>query len=55
MGAEEWLEPLEYLHRKQAKKLGLTWEEYVELGKTVRPEDTVDECIPPPPFRSLNG
>lgn len=55
MNEEEWLDPLEELHLEQAKKLGLTMEEYIELGKTVRPEDTVDEFIAPPPLRSLNS
>lgn len=55
MGTEEWLDPIEELHREQAEKLGLTMEEYTELGKTVRPEDTVDEFIAPPPLRSLNS
>lgn len=55
MSAEEWVDPLEELCRVQAEKLGLTMEEFTELGKTVRPEDTVDECIPPPPLRSLNS
>ena len=49
------LDPLEELHKAQAKKLGLTMEEYTELGKTVRPEDTVDEAIIPTNLRQLNS
>lgn len=55
MSAEKWLDPLEELCREQAKKLGLTMGEFTKLGKTVRPEDTVDEFIAPPPLRSLNS
>lgn len=51
----ELFDPLNELHKRQAVKLGLSLEEYSEHGKTVRPEDVVDECIAPPPLRSLNS
>ena len=42
-------------NKEDAARLGLTWDEYVDLSKTVKPEDTVDEAIPPQNLRKYNA
>ena len=43
--AESLDEQMLSLERQDAARLGLTWDEYLALSKTVKPEDTVDEAM----------